>query len=286
MMIYKKGVNFPYPVLTNLSNSYKSGLFDLDVKLSENKDIYDIELDYTINSNFINELLKTEQAKLFLIVQSIDNKFFEIKLEEKNKIINKNRLSLSKKTQIQLMVKSCNRISFENNNEICGLYEELKSEIVVPTNSILAFSNVVTFNESSKKGLELFEKRVDPNIKSEIKIDLTAETIVITYKKEEMMFNDVIADNSLNNLYVYMGLQRALNEFILNNRINGDEDEVIISEIAEPDLELDLKLYRLMKNKMVCELNKDNIDEVIYLISDGIVEGFTSSIRRYIDDRS
>ncbi len=100
------------------------------------------------------------------------------------------------------------------------------------------------------------------------------------------MFNDVIADNSLNNLYVYMGLQRALNEFILNNRINDDEDEVIISEIAEPDLELDLKLYRLMKNKMVCELNKDNIDEVIYLISDGIVEGFTSSIRRYIDDRS
>jgi len=130
-----------------------------------------IELDYTINSNFINELLKTEQAKLFLIVQSIDNKFFEIKLEERNKIINKNRLSLSKKTQIQLMVKSCNRISFENNNEICGLYEELKSEIVVPANSVLAFSNVVTFNESSKKGLELFEKRVDPNIKSEIKIE-------------------------------------------------------------------------------------------------------------------
>jgi len=285
MMIYKKGVNFPYPVLTNLSNSYKSGFFDLDVKLSVNKDIYDIELDYTINSNFINELLKTEQAKLFLIVQSIDNKFFEIKLEEKNKIINKNRLSLSKKTQIQLMVKSCNRISFENNNEICGLYEELKSEIVVSANSVLAFSNVVTFNESFKKGLELFEKRVDPNIKSEIKIDLTAETIVITYKKEEMMFNDVIADNSLNNLYVYMGLQRALNEFILNNRINDDEDEVIISEIEEPELELDLKLYRLMKNKMVPELNKDNIDEVIYLISDGIIEGFTSSIRRYIDDR-
>ena len=99
------------------------------------------------------------------------------------------------------------------------------------------------------------------------------------------MFNDVIADNSLNNLYVYMGLQKALNEFILNNRINDDEDEVIISEIVEPDLELDLKLYRLMKNKMVSELNKDNIDEVIYLISDGIVERFTSSVRRYIDDR-
>ncbi|WP_346889237.1 hypothetical protein [Clostridium sp. UBA1056] len=284
-MIYRKDVNFPYPVLTNSSNSYESGSFNLEVKLSENKDIYNIELDYTINSSFINELLKSEQAKLFLIIQSIDNKFFEIKLEEKNKSINKNRLSLSKRTQVQLMVKSCDRISFEKNDEICGLYEELKNEIVVPKNSVLAFSNVVTFSESSKKGLELFEKRVDSNIKSEIKIDLTAETIVITYKKEEMMFNDVIADNSLNNLYVYMGLQKALNEFILNNRINVDEDEVIISEIAEPDLELDLKLYRLMKNKMVPELNKDNIDEVIYLISDGIIEGFTSSIRRYIDGR-
>lgn len=284
-MIYRKEVNFPYPVLTNSSNCYKGCFFDLDVNLSENKDIYDIELDYIINSTFIKELLNSGRAKLFLIIQSIDSKFFAIELEQKNKSINKNRLSLSKKTQIQLMVKSSDKISFENNNEICGLYEELKGEIVVPKNSVLAFSNVVTFNESSKKGLELFKKRVDPNIKSEIKIDLTSEFITIIYKKEEMMFNDVISDNSLNNLYIYMGLQKALTEFILNNRINDDEDEVIISEIEEPELQLDLKLYRLMKNKMIDELRKDNIDEVIYLISDGIIEKFTNSIRGYINDR-
>lgn len=284
-MIYKKDVNFPYPVLTNSCNSYKNCYFDLDVKLSENRDVYDIGLDYTIGSSFINELLTSNRAKLFLIIQSIDNKFFEINLGEKNKIINKNRLSLNKRTQIQLMVKAYDEVSFKTNNEICGLYEELKDEIIVPKNSVLAFSNVVTFDESSRKGLELFEKRVDPNIKSEIKIDLTSEAIIITYKKEEMMFNDVLGDNSLNNLYIYMGLQRALYEFILNNRINEDEYEVIISEIEEPDLEIDLKLYRLMKNKMIDELNKDNIDEVIYLISDGIVERFTNSVRGYINDR-
>lgn len=284
-MIYKKEVNFPYPVLTNSSNSYKNCFFDLDVNLLENKDIYDIQFEYNIESNFINELLENGRAKLFLIIQSIDNKFFEIKSGEKSKSINKNRLSLSKRTQIQLMVKSYDEISFKNNNDIHGLYEELKSKIIIPKNSVLAFSNVVTFEGSYKKGLELFEKRVDPNIKSEIKIDLSAETIIITYKKKEMLFDDVLVDNSLNNLYVYMGLQRALNEFILNNRTNNDEDEVIISEIKQPELELDSKLYRLMKNKMIDELSKDNIDEVIYLISDGIVEKFASSIRGYINDR-
>ncbi|NFO46439.1 hypothetical protein FDB40_05820 [Clostridium botulinum] len=284
-MIYKKDVNFPYPVLTNSSNTYRECFFDLDVNLSENKDVYDIELDYNTNSKFINELLDSGKAKLFLIIQSVDNKFFKIEPGQKHKSVNKNRLSLNKRTQIQLMIKSCEQISFENNNELCGLYEELKREIVVPKNSVLAFSNVVTFDESSKKGLELFEKRVNPNIKSEIKIELNSESITIIYKKEEMMFNDVLADNSLNNLYIYMGLQKALTEFILNNRINDDEDEIIISEIEEPELQLDLKLYRLMKSKMIDELNKDNIDEVIYLISDGIIEKFTNSIRRYINDR-
>ena len=82
-----------------------------------------------------------------------------------------------------------------------------------------------------------------------------------------------------------MGLQRALDKFILNNKINDNEDEVIISEIDEPINELDLKLYKLMKNKKVEIISQDNIDEVIYLISDNIIERFTSSIRRYINDR-
>ncbi|WP_160680802.1 hypothetical protein [Clostridium sp. C8-1-8] len=284
-MIYKKDVNFPYPVLNNSSNSYKNCSFELDVKLSENKDIYDIEMEYTIDSYFINELLEHGRARLFLIIQSMDNKFFEIKLGQKNISINKNRLSLSRRTQIQMMVEAYDEIYFKDNGDICGLYAELKEEIVVSKNSVLGFSNVVTFDESSKKGLELFEKRVDPEIRSEIKIDLTSDSIVITYKKEEMMFNDVLADTSINNLYIYMGLQRALHEFILNNRVNEEEQEVIISEMEEPELELDLKLYRLMKNKLIEELSKDNIDEVIYLISDGIIERFTNTIRGYINDR-
>ena len=53
-----------------------------------------------------------------------------------------------------------------------------------------------------------------------------------------------------------------------------------------PNSELDKKLYKLMKGKLISTLNMDNIDEVIYLISDGIVEKFTNRIRGYIDDRS
>ena len=203
-MIYKKDVNFPYPILTNASKSYKDCFFDLDIILSEDKYIYDIQLNYKIKSDFINDLVKSYKAKLFLIIQSLDNKFFEIKIGEKNKIINKNRLSLSKRTKIQLMIKSEEEISFENNNDLSGLYKKLKDKIIVPKNSILAFSNVVTFDGSYKNGLDLFEKRVDPNIKSEIKIDLGEETIIITYKKAEMQFNDIFSYNSLNNIYIYI----------------------------------------------------------------------------------
>lgn len=35
-MIYKKDANFPYPILTNTSNSYDNCSFILDIDLEEN----------------------------------------------------------------------------------------------------------------------------------------------------------------------------------------------------------------------------------------------------------
>ena len=67
---------------------------------------------------------------------------------------------------------------------------EFKDEIIVPKNSILGFSNSVIFDGSSAKPLDLFEKKVDPNLKSDIKIELTSETIVINYKNEALQFID------------------------------------------------------------------------------------------------
>jgi hypothetical protein len=46
-----------------------------------------------------------------------------------------------------------------------------------------------------------------------------------------------------------------------------------------PENVLDFKLYQLMIKKMVEELSVDNIDEVIYQISDRIIEKFTSAVK-------
>ena len=69
------------------------------------------------------------------------------------------------------------------------------------------------------------------------------------------------------------------------NLINDkDAEEVDIDSMDIPEDELDLKLYNLMKKKMVQELSYDNIDEVIYKISDKILERYSSAVRRLYSD--
>ena len=57
-MIYKKDANFPYPLLTNTSNSYERCNFILDVNLDENTNNYRFEINYEIDSPFINNLVR------------------------------------------------------------------------------------------------------------------------------------------------------------------------------------------------------------------------------------
>jgi hypothetical protein len=54
--------------------------------------------------------------------------------------------------------------------------------------------------------------------------------------------------NTLNNPYIYMGLQKALLRFLVNN---GDGEQVDLDQIDMPLDQLDLKLYNLMKKKVV-----------------------------------
>lgn len=276
-MIYKKDANFPYPVLTNASSSYKDCNFILDVNLEENTQNYRFCIDYEIDSEFIKDLLISGQAKLILVVQSKDNKFFPLNYGEKSKEISKSRISLSKRTTIQLLIQSKNNISFKNNYELNEFYDGFKDEIVVPKNSVLGFSNSLIFDGSTSKPLELFEKKIDPNLKSDIKIDLGSETIVISYKNEFLQFNDSPQSAALNNPYIYMGLQKALYRFILTH---GEGEEVDLESIDDPGEGLDFKLYNLMKKKMISELNIDNMDEVIYSISDKILDRYTAAVRR------
>jgi len=75
-----------------------------------------------------------------------------------------------------------------------------------------------------------------------------------------------------------MGLQKALLQFIYNNCEDGEE-EVDLVRMDVPSDGLDLKLYNIMQHKLVEDLSVENIDEVIYLISDKIIEKYTSAIR-------
>ncbi|WP_133014837.1 hypothetical protein [Clostridium cuniculi] len=281
-MIYKKDANFPYPILTNTSNSYDNCSFILDINLEENTNEYIFEINYDITSPFIEKLLQNGQATLVLIIQSKDNKFFNIEYGEKTKSISKSRISLSKRTTIQLFIQSNEEINFKNNYDLSSFYEEFKDEIYVPKNSILGFSNSVVFEGSNNKPLELFEKKVNPNLKSDVKIELGSETIIINYKNEALQFTDLPQSSTFNNPYVYMGLQKALYRFIVNN--SEDYESVDLDEIEPPSDGLDFKLYNLMKKKKISELNIENIDEVIYSISDKMLEKYTAAVRRLYSD--
>lgn len=281
-MIYKKDANFPYPILTNTSNSYDNCSFILDINLDENTNEYIFEINYDITSPFIEKLLQNGQATLVLIIQSKDNKFFNIEYGQKTKSISKSRISLSKRTTIQLFIQSNEEINFKNNYDLSSFYEEFKDEIYVPKNSILGFSNSVIFDGSTNKPLELFEKKVNPNLKSDVKIELGSETIIINYKNEALQFTDLPQSSTFNNPYVYMGLQKALYRFIVNN--SEDHESVDLDEIEPPNDGLDFKLYNLMRKKRISELNIENIDEVIYSISDKMLEKYTAAVRRLYSD--
>ena len=103
----------------------------------------------------------------------------------------------------------------------------------------------MVFDESTYKHLDLFENKVDVNLKSAVKIELDNETIIINYKNEDYQFIDSTACSALNSVYVYRGLQKALYRFIIIT------DEVDIDEIEISTDELDMELYQLMKSKII-----------------------------------
>jgi hypothetical protein len=276
-MIYKKDANFPYPLLTNSSTSYETSHFTLDVQLQENMQNYRFDIQYEIESDFINRLLERGLAQLILVIQSKDNKFYGLRPNQKYIEIKKSRLSVSKRTINQLHLQAKEDINFKDNDDLSRFYRQFKDEIIVPKHSILGFSNIVVFDGSSNKPIDLFEKKVDPNLSSDVKIELGSETIIIHYKNEQLQFNNLPMSNTLNNPYIYMGLQKALMRFIVNNSDDGEQVE--LDDIDIPIDPLDLKLYNLMKKKLVTEVRIDTIDEVIYAISDRIIERYTAAIR-------
>lgn len=277
-MIYKKDANFPYPVLTNTSNSYESGGFTLNVDLKENTDNYRFDIEYEVESDFLTKLLARQQAQLFLIIQSKDNKFFKLHPGENFIEVAKSRLSINTRTSIQMSIQSLTDVSFRDNEDLNSFYHEFKDDIIVPQHSLLGFSNTVIFEGSSTKPFDLFERKIDPTLKSDIKVELGSETIIIHYKNEHLQFAGMPMSGTLNNPYIYMGLQKALQRFATNPEY-GEDGHVDLNEVELPTDQLDAKLYRLMKAKMVYELTIDSLDEAIYKISDKVIEKYAVAVK-------
>lgn len=279
-MIYTKKANFPYPILMNYTDDYKDAKFELDVILRDNADDYIMDISWNINSDFIKKQLKSENASLMLIIKSKDNQFYKIKYSKNAQIcIPKSKLCINTKTVIQLMIKTNTNISFKENGDLNEFYCDIKEDIQIKAGMVLGFSNIVIFDGSQQKPYDLFERKVDKKIKSDIEIRLGEETIILVYKNEELQFSSMQNAKELNYVYLYMGLQRALSSFLIHANTGNAEEGVYINEIDPPENALDSKLYSLMQSKNITELNMDNIDEVICKISDKLIMRYTDAVR-------
>lgn len=277
-MIYRKEANFPYPVLTNSSTSYEESEFKLDVDLKENTNHYRFEISHLITSPFLEHLFETGKAVLIVVIQSQDSKFFILEKTQKFIEILKSRISINGRTSLQLHLQANEEISFKNNFDINDFYSTFKNEITVPKHSILGYSNIVMFDGSSTNPLELFEKKLDETLSSDIKIELGPETIIIQYRNQDFQFISLPKNHILNNTYVYMGLSKALQQFIAKYS-DENEETVDLEQLTPPSNMLDYKLYQLMEKKMVRELNLDTLDQVIYSISDRIIEKYAMAVK-------
>lgn len=283
-MIYTKKANFPYPVLMNFSDDYVDPEFELDITLRDNTNEYIIDVAWKISSDYIKDLLKAGKASLFLIIKSKDNQFHNLGNAKKPQVlIPKKKLCINARTVMQLMIRVNEDINFGQNQDLNHFYDELKSEIYVKKGNVLGFSNIVIFDGSQNKPFELFEKKVDKNIGSDVEIRLGVETILIVYKKEEYQFVGAQGSKELNYPYIYMGLQKALMSFLMHANPDNPEEGVQVDEMEPPENPLEVKLYSLMQAKNITELSMNNLDEVVYRISDNLIMRYHGAVGRLLD---
>ncbi len=290
-MIYMKQASFPYPILNNQSDDYENAIFNLQLDLSDDSNFYKLTIKSEISSEFLKNLIRSSKAELILVIKSKDNKFYKIDSIEKTELkIEKSKISFGKKTVMQLMIKSSTKISFTENNEINEFYRNYKDKINIDEGHALGFSSIILFEGSDKNSENLFEHKVDESIISDLEIQLTDQTILLLYKSEKIKFTGLQKSRDLLNPYIYMGLQKALINFLVNNSENKHdiEEGLNLNDLDEIELSgtLDGKLFTLMKSKGIEKLSHDSIDEVIYLISDNMLGRYVSRISEVFDNEN
>lgn len=281
-MIYKKDANFPYPVFASNVKTYLKNDFQIDLDINEDEKNFIFKFtEFEIESDFIKQLKEERKLQFILIIQSKDNWFTKIESPNDEITVPKNRLSLNNRTLIQVHIQAIESINFRNNEDLIPFYDAFKEEITVQKNGLIGYSNVLVLEGRFRKPLEIFSKRVDENLSSEIKIELGNETIELVFKDANYQFGELPKSSGLMLPYIYMGMQKALYQFIKNY---GTEDSVELEYLDEPENLLDLKIFNLMRNKNVDELSIDNVDEVINQISDSMIGKYASTVREFASD--
>ena len=276
-MIFNKEVHFPYPVISPYNDDYENCIFELDVNIIDLEDQYRFDIEYKLNSHFINSLLVNKKATIYIVIASKDTKFYE--LTTKHISIPKNRISLTKRTYVQLFIASTTRISMRDNSELHPFFVNTKDKIFIDPQNVLAISNIEKFTGDLRKPFDLFYQVVDESLSSDLKIELAPEVIKIILKDKAYQYTDFPQYKStLNHHYIYLGLQKALMQMIVD--LNKDDLELDIEEMDEPENKLYYKLYNLMKKKNVSDISLENIDDVIHKISDRIIDKHTTIIKR------
>lgn len=291
-MIYNsKTATFNYPIYTNGSNAYEESEFNLYIEeLNEQQEYYDITYTIDITSSFIKGLIDEKMAEMIIVIQTKDNYFIKIEELTGSVSVPKQQLSLRYKTQIQVLLSATEKISFFECFELTPRYSNLKHDIVVQKNNLLGYSNVNTLNGVDTKATELFEYSIDESLNVPFKIELNETFIILKFKDIKYSFKQLSNLKGLNNMYIYQGLTRAIQQFIMNTSISADDGDDFFVEldlVDEVSLSvLDRKLFDLMKNKGVTELDMTMVDEVVNQISYQIIEKFVDEILGVVDSES
>lgn len=291
-MIYNsKTATFNYPIYTNDSNAYEESEFNFYIEeLNEQQDYYDIAYTIDITSSFIKGLIKEKMAEMIIVIQTKDNYFIKIEELTGSVSVPKQQLSLRYKTQIQVLLSATEKIRFFDCFELTPRYSNLKHDIVVQKNNLLGYSNVNTLNGVDTKATELFEYSIDESLNVPFKIELNETFIILKFKDIKYSFKQLANLKGLNNMYIYNGLTRAIQQFIMNTSISDDDENDFFVELDLVDevalSVLDRKLFDLMRNKGVTELDMTMVDEVVNQISYQIIEKFVDEILGVVDSES
>lgn len=272
-MIFKKDVSFPYPILAPFNEDYPDSQFDLDInfELIEDDTLFRFQVTPNLTSKFLNELLERKKAKYKLIVSSHDSKIFDFDNPEGFIDIPRNRISLKKKTQIQMALVATEKINFKDNNDLDDYYKSLKSNVNIQKDHLVALSEVVNFNGELTKPFVLFKYEINPALESEIEFSMVGEFINIHLREKE--FKYLYAPQNYH--YVYMGLQKALVQLIFDNAA-GESSLRVESFTGSTPLQEKLRIYLEAKN--IEEISLETIEKAIDKMTDKIMSKHNKSI--------